>query len=235
MWSRGLGISCVGGRRGRCVQREEEKPLSKPVHEWYFVHIIEREHRCVRASTLLITGLRTEEIVLCARLVRHVRRRAVKLGNLDRNGRDHRDIEVLVKHWCTPVDPQVWRRRPRIWLVLKRERKLRQRIKHREGCMCLPSVRTNVQRLECRRGVRGSLRRGRSRRVCVRGSRRRFEERLRIGLTGRHSEWVERRHVEHVHINVIARSTFGNPSLMLGKSGHERTIGRDVVVINARR
>ena len=137
---------------------KRKKPLLKAIHEWYFVHIIKREHRCVRASALLLTGLRTEEIMLCARLVRDVRRRAIKLGYLDRNRRDHRDIKILVEHRRTPVDPQIRRGRPRIWLVLERERKLRYWVKHREGSMRLPSVHTNVQCLECGRRIWGSLR-----------------------------------------------------------------------------
>jgi hypothetical protein len=164
----GWASFCVGGRRGRCVQREEEKPLLKTIHERrYLVHIIEREHRCVGASALMLTGLRAKEIVLCAGLVRDVRRCAVELGDLDRNRWDHGDVKVLVEHRGASVNPQIRRVRPRIWLVLEREWKLRHRIKHRERCMCLPSVYTNVQGLKCRRRVRGSMRRGRSGGACV--------------------------------------------------------------------
>src|SRR6266702_1175715 len=189
MWSRGLGIICVGGRRGRCTQREEDKSLLEAVHQLGYV--IEREHRCVCTSDLLLTGLGTEEVVLRAWLVCDVRRRAVKLRDFDRDRRDHGDIKVLVEHWRAPVDPQVWRCRPRIWLVLERKRKLRRRVKHRERRLRLPSVHTNVQRLECGRRIWGNVRRGRTGRACVRGSRRRLEEPVRIGRTARDSEWVE--------------------------------------------
>jgi hypothetical protein len=152
MWSRGLGIICVGGRRGR---REEEKSLSEAVHE--FGHVIEREHGRICGSALLLTGLRTEEVVLRARLVRDVRRRPVELGYLDRDRRYHGDIKVLVEHRRAPVDPQIRCRRPRVWLVLERERKLRHGVKHGERCLRLPSVHTNVERLEGRRRVWGSV------------------------------------------------------------------------------
>jgi hypothetical protein len=56
-----------------------------------------------------------------------------------------------------------------------------------------------------------------------------------MGLTRRDRKRVERRHIEHINVNVIARSTLGNPSLMLGEGRQERTIGRDVVVANASR
>lgn len=202
---------------------------SEAVHELDLVRVVERENRCVRIPVLL-SRLRVEE-VLRARLVRDVRK-AIELGNLDGNRRDHRDVEVLVEHRRAAANPQVRRRRPRVRLVLERDRHRRLHVEHGERRLSLPRIGRDVERVERCRGVGRRVRRGRARRVGIRAGRGRLEEDVRWRGAGRDRERIELRQVEDVRVGVLA--AVGIPPLRrVVESRKEGAVGWDVVVAHA--